>query len=271
MKIFVFLLCVLISAPAFAEEPVEVSAAGSLVWDRAAKTYTANTDAVAAQSGNTVRADKLVAFYDEATGSTDIKRIEAHGHVVISAAPYKGYGDVGVYTTATQNAVLTGQNLRIETDTQTLTAQDKVEFFAAENKMIATGNAIATRGTDKVRADVLIGYFTQDASGKRSLTKITAQGNVVITTAKEEAHGDAGVYDVAAQEAVLTGAVKLYQGQSWLEGTRATVDMRTGLAKLFADGKARGEGGTGGEDAGRAKYEDAGRVRGVFYPKGTKE
>jgi lipopolysaccharide export system protein LptA len=85
------------------------------------------------------------------------------------------------------------------------------------------------------------------------MDKVTAQGNVVITTAREKVYGDKGTYNVPAQKAVLTGKVRIYQGKNWLEGTRAEVDMKTGISQLFAETRAEG-----------------GRVKGVFYPKAEK-
>lgn len=50
---------------------------------------------------------------------------------------------------------------------------------------------------------------------------------------------------------MLTGKVRILQDKNWLEGTRAEVDMNTGISQLFAEGSSTGDG----------------RVKGVFYPK----
>ena len=84
-----------------------------------------------------------------------------------------------------------------------------------------------------------------------ALQKIVATGNVMITTAKEKVYGDKGIYDSPAQQADLTGNVKVYQGENMLEGTRAKVDLTTGISKLFADDNPATDG----------------RVKGIFYPK----
>ena len=111
--------------------------------------------------------------------------------------------------------------------------------------------ATATRDTDQLTADTLAAFFAKDATGKLAVNKMTADGNVVIKTQKETVYGDKGVYDIPAQKAVLTGKVRIMQGNNWLQGTRADVDLKTGISQLFADNNPATEN----------------RVYGVFYPK----
>ncbi len=230
--------------------PVEISADKSLVWNRAAKTFTAKDRVVAKKDTAEIHCDTLTAAYDDKSGGMKIQSMTADGHVTISSPPYTAYGDHAVYDVTTGNATLTGQNLRIETETEKLTSSEKIEYIGADDKAVARGRAVATKGTNQLTADTLTAFFDKDSTGKRITKKITAEGNVVIATEKETINGKSGVYDVASQKATLEGPVRILQGDSWLEGTRATVDMKTGISQLFGDGNAATEG----------------RVRGVFYP-----
>ncbi|TAL34787.1 MAG: hypothetical protein EPN97_07960 [Alphaproteobacteria bacterium] len=237
--------------PVASKEPIEISAAKSLEWDRKNHTYTAKKSALAKRGLFQIAADRLVAKYHGAKGATDIYELDAEESVVIQNPPYTAYGDHAVYDVATGHALLTGQNLKIMTETESLTAKDSVEFFAQENRLTATGDAVAVKSPDTLKADVMNAYFQKDAQGKLAMHKVTASGHVVIQTAKETVYGDKGTYDIPAQKAVLTGKVKIYQDRNWLEGTRAEVDMKTGISQLFAEGSPATEG----------------RVKGVFYPK----
>lgn len=238
------------SGLAFAQEnPVEITAKNSLEWNRAEKTYVARGSAVARQGKLQVSAQTLSAFYSEAGGGTDITRLAADGGVVIQSPPYTAHGDAAVYDLAAGMAVLIGKDLQISTPEETLTAREKIEFFSKENRLSAIGDAVARRGTDTLKAKTLTAWFAADVEGKTTLRKMAADGEVAIVTARETVYGDSGIYDVAAGKATLTGRVRIYQGESWIEGTRADVDLNTGMSKLFAEE---------GED---------GRVRGVFYPK----
>lgn len=235
------------------EAPLEISADKGLEWNRAAKTYTARGAAVAKQGDMQVKADVLTASYSGADQSA-IENLLAEGAVVLSSPPYEAYGARATYDVVAGKAILTGGDLRIVTPGETLTARDSIEFYAADNRLVAKGDARATRGTDRLSAREMTATFTADAAGKRALDQIVATGDVVITTAREEIRGEKGVYNAAQGTAQLTGKVRILQGENWLEGTRATLDLKSGVSKLFGDGNK----------------ETQGRVRGVFYPKSGK-
>lgn len=236
-------------SPSSTDAPVEISAARALIWDRAAKTYKADKDAHAKQGTFEVSADSILARYEGEGG--DIREMTAEGSVVIVQPPYTAYGDHAIYDVIAKTAQLTGTGLAITTATEKLTAHDKIEFISSENRLTAYGNAVATRGTDTLKADTLNAFFASSTDGKMALERITAKNNVIITTARETVYGDNGTYDVRTGKAVLTGKVRILQGENILEGTRADVDLNTGLSKLFA-----------GDNP-----ETEGRVKGVFYPK----
>ncbi|MCK5517921.1 MAG: hypothetical protein KAI61_00770 [Alphaproteobacteria bacterium] len=240
------------SSPVPSSQPIEITAAKSLEWNRKAKTYVAREKVIATQGSIQLQSDILVAHYNDNNGMTDISTIEVDGHVIIKSPPYTATGDKAVYDVKTGNAVMTGKDLKIITGADIMTAEDKIEFFGSENKLTATGKATVTRSIDGIiSADALNAWFVKDAvTGKMTVSSITAKGHVIVKTAKETATGDSGVYDVPAQKAVLTGKVKIFQGKNWLEGTRADVDMTTGISRLSGEGN----------------LETEGRVKGVFYP-----
>lgn len=253
------LFCAGVALPAAAQlpaggssAPVDISAAQSLEWDSRARTYTARKDVLVKQGALEIRSQLLTAHYDAAGGNTDIRRLVAEDGVTIFSAPYTAYGDRAVYDVATQTATLTGENLRIATPAETLSARDKIEYDAGANRLDAVGQATATRGTDRLESAALSAFFKQDAGGKTVLDRIVSATPVTIRTARETVTGDRGDYNVTTGKATLTGNVKIRQGDSFIEGTRAEVDLATGVSRLFADTPAGG---------------DAGRVRGVFYPK----
>lgn len=237
-------------------DPVEITADGSLEWNRDAKTYTAVQNVTAKQGGVTLTSDKLVARYDDTGGATDITELVATGNpVTIASPPYTAFGEKAVYDVKTAVATLTGSNLKMQTATETLTARDSLQYFANENRLTATGNVVVIRANDRIEADLMTAFFKENpTTGRTELDKITATGNVVVKTARETAMGDNGTYDVSAQEAQLSGDVRILQGKNWLKGTRATVDLTTGISHLYAEGQNTG-----------------GQVRGVFYPNKNKE
>lgn len=241
--------------PQDSDKPVEISAAQSLEWNRKNKTYTARKDALAKQGDMQVKSDTMTAHYDDVKGATEITKLVADGHVEISSPPYTAYGARAEYDVTDQTAILTGDNLRMVTPDEVLTAQEKIEFDAAKNKLSAIGKAIAKRGTDSLTSDRLDAYFMKNAQGKTVLQRITADSAVTIKTARETVTGSKGVYDAASGKASLTGNVRIHQGENWITGERAEVNLKTGISQLFAPTKNT------------ENPEEPPRVRGVFFPK----
>jgi lipopolysaccharide export system protein LptA len=262
-------------AASASDAPVEIFADKTLEWDRAKKTYTARGNAVARQGSMQVKSATLTAHYTEgsnkeASVGSEITKLTADGTVEISSPPYTAHGDTAVYDVTTGVATLTGEDLKIQTPTENLTAEQRIEFDTANNRLSAVGDAKAVRGTDSLTSEKLDAFFKQGKDGKTALDRITADKAVTIKTARETVTGDSGVYDVTAGKATLRGRVRIFQGENWLEGTRAEVDLKTGISKLFADGKPLPGRSSlivdGVERAPVAPIGD-GRVRGVFYPK----
>lgn len=260
------------------DAPIEIFADNTLEWNRTQKTYTARGNAIARQGNMQVKSDTLTAHYGGGKGGgTDtgglggsIEKMTASGNVEISSAPYTAYGDKAVYDVASGLATLTGGKLRIETPTESLSAQDKIEFDTAKNRLSAIGKATATRGTDSVSSDNLSAFFAGGDQNAMTLQRIVADSAVTVKTARETVTGDSGVYDVAAGKATLRGKVRILQGENWLEGTRAEVDLKTGVSKLFGDAPrdaARPSLIVNGVATPPPAPVGDGRVRGVFYPK----
>lgn len=84
-----------------------------------------------------------------------------------------------------------------------LTADDKVEYHQKEQKLVAVGNAKASKGDMSIHANTLIGYYAPKNPNK--ISKVEAHQNVVMTANQTEAFGDSMIYDVKADTAVLSG------------------------------------------------------------------
>ena len=229
--------------------PVTVEAENGIEWLRDARQYIARGNARATQGDVTVHADRLVASYREAAnGSTEIFQLEADGNVLIASPTETAYGDRAVYDIDSQRMRLTGRDLRLVSTEDTVTARERIDYFQQERRAVAVGDAVAKRADRTIRADTLTARFAEDKAGKQQLTRVEADGNVVITTPNEIARSRQAVYTVANETAILMGDVKITQGKNQLNGQRAEVNLRTGVSRLLA-----GQGGDG-------------RVKGIFVP-----
>ena len=255
LTVFVFVLLI---APIVAKAsviPVEISAEKSLEWNRKNKTYTASKNVVITQGDIKIESDILTARYGGEETVTDISTIEAKDNVVITLPPYVANGDSAVYNVKTGNAILTGKNLTVTTNSDVMTADNKIEFFSKENKLVAIGNPKVKHELDVITARTMAAYFKKNKNGKMVADKIIAQGRVKITTPKEIVTGQKAVYNPLTKKVILTGGVKIKQGENWLEGTSAIVDMASGISQLLGNDKSKSDG----------------RVKGVFYPKQTEK
>jgi lipopolysaccharide export system protein LptA len=96
------------------------------------------------------------------------------------------------------------------------------------------------------------------ASDNAQITKIEANGDVVITSEKDQTTtSDWAIYDLAAQQVTVGGNVVLTQGENVLKGDRLVIDLKTGESRFE---------NSGNDAAG-------GRIRALFMPKeaGKKE
>ena len=107
-----------------------------------------------------------------------------------------------------------------------------------------TGNVIVTQGDFKLRAD-RVQVNVEDSKPSR----ITASGNIVLTSKSGIATGQTGVYDVNPRIVTLTGDVVLTKDKNVMRGSSLQVNLATGQARL------------------EAKGTHGGRVQGLFTPK----
>ncbi|MGB0719939.1 MAG: LptA/OstA family protein, partial [Bdellovibrionales bacterium] len=180
------------------KEPLEITADGSLEWHRAQKRFIAIKNVQATQGDTSITAQTLTADYtDGKDNGFQISEVTADTDVIITARDSAAYGDHGIYNLKTGLATLTGQNLKAVSPDQTVTAQEKFEYFVPQGKLNAIGNAKAVRpdgkgGTNTLAADMLTATLKENAEGKRVLDTLEAKGNVVIITATERVTGTYG-------------------------------------------------------------------------------
>lgn len=214
-------------------QPIEISADNGIEWNRDAGTYTARGNAVATQGTSELHADTLVASYDGA--SNQIDHVVAEGAVKILSPSQTAYGDRADYDKTRRLLVLTGNALKIENASETVTARDSFEYWQDQDALVGKGDVLIVKsdGT-KIKGDQVTSYFRQNAdTGKREAFQVKAEGNVRIDTGKEVATCAHAVYDPKTQIAVLTGNVVLTQNKNVFRGARAEIDMAKGISRLL--------------------------------------
>ncbi len=145
-------------------------------------------------------------------------------------------------------------SLPIEITADGLLVQQKKEVA------IFKGNVEAIQGDMNLRSDTMVVYYKNKQKSEKaanSVSKIDVQDNVFLSTPKETAQGDRGIYDVDKGNITLTGSVVLTQGENIIRGDKLVYDLKTGKSELFSDPKPT--------DAKKP------RVKGLFVPEGAPE
>jgi len=264
------------------DQPVEIFADQGIEWHQNASAYVARGNARAVRADTTVYGQTLTAYYRKGEGASgdtgqgggsQIYRVDADGAVRIVSPSGTAYGDKAVYDVDKGILVMTGSNLRLVTERETITARDTLEYWQQDAMAVARGDARAVSDDKKIAADVLTAYFAKQGSqgnGAKSgappakpaagrtgspprpsaaktapgtggdLDRMYAYGNVVVTTPQEVARGSRGVYNARTGIAVLTGGVKITRDKNQLNGDAAEMNFNTNVSRIIA---APGAGG----------------------------
>jgi lipopolysaccharide export system protein LptA len=223
--------------------PVVIDAEDGIEWRRDEQVYIARGNARVARGDIAIYADTLKAFYRGSGSSADeIFRVEATGNVRMTSPGETVYGEYAVYDVERKVLVVTGGDLKVETDSETVTAKDSLEYWQDQMVVVARGSAqIVESGENRnVRADTLTGFFRDEGNGKARLYQVEAAGNVRIQRGDEVARAGKAVYNLDTEIATLTGGVKITQGQNQLNGDYAEFNLRSGVSRILGSGSDDG-------------------------------
>jgi lipopolysaccharide export system protein LptA len=240
-------------------KPITIEADQGIEWQQNNRVYIARGHAKATRGQATVFGDVLVAYYrpivhpgagtsapppahnasagssDPIGGnSTEIYRLEATGNVRIATETQTVYGDHAVYDVDRTLLVVTGKKLRLETPRDTLTARDSLEWYDDKQLAVARGDAVAIREGKRLKADVLTATVTRLPNESSHISRVDAQGNVLVSSQDQIARGDAGVYNVDTGIATLTGRVTLTRADNELRGQYAVVDLNNNVSRILS-------------------------------------
>lgn len=215
--------------------PVEVNADQAIEWHQDIRAYVARGNASAKRGESTVYADVLTAYYREVPGKgNEVFQLVADGNVRLVSPNQEVYGDRGIYDVDRQLAVVTGKSLKLVTRKDVVTARDSLEYYEGRDLTVARGDAVAVRGNDRLRADVLIGQLKKMPDGSTQMDRIDGSGNVVVTTPTDVALSEKLVYSVTDNTAVLIGNVKITRGDNQLNGEAAEMNMNTKVNRVIS-------------------------------------
>lgn len=253
---------------ASSDNPIQVYADNGIEWDKNARQYIARGNAKAIQGTTTVYGDTLIAYYEDiGGGNTQVYRLDALGNVRILSPNETAFGKKAVYDVRKGVLVMTGDNLKLVTPTEVITARDSLEYYEQKSMAVARGNAVSsptpkgtTSGSDNVaavgggsdrtvRADVLTAHFreagnagtgagSKEGGGQQSIEHMEAFGNVVVNRPGEVSKGARGAYFPDRDVAHLWDNVRITRGDNQLNGEFAEVNFKTGISRILSGASA---------------------------------
>src|SRR6516165_10019628 len=251
------------------DRPVAISATSGIEWQQDAQVYIARGNATAKRGTTEVDADTLTAHYRPSNGSggeTEIYRLNADGHVTIKGETQTVVGDQAVWDVDQQMGIVTGKALKLTTPTDVVTARDSLEWYDQKQIAVARGDAVAVRDNAKrIRADVLTAHMTKTKAGETKapaqpgkpvptatatktgapvgpsgpndessrISRVDAQGNVLVSTATDTGRGDYGVYNADTGIVTLLGNVTISRGENTIRGQYAVVDLNNNVSRML--------------------------------------
>jgi lipopolysaccharide export system protein LptA len=254
-------------------QPLQIQADSGIEWQQDAHLYIARGNAVATRGAGELHADTLIAHYRDVKGhgaitntggNTEIYRVDAEGHILLKRGEQNVVGDRAVYDVDRAIAVVTGRNLKLTTPTDTVTARDSLEWYDQKQVAVARGNAVAIRNGRTIKGDVLTAYMVKNAPvpGKPApapakppvtkasapgkvpgvgaesskISRVDAQGHVVVSNGLDVGRGDFGVYNAETGIATLIGNVVIERGKDVIRGQRGVMDLNKNISRMLPGG-----------------------------------
>jgi lipopolysaccharide export system protein LptA len=146
----------------------------------------------------------------------------------------------------------------------------KLDYFEKEQKLVYSGNVVATQGASKLQAGTLVIFLTPKKSGETGgapssssqVRRMEAAGPVTIVSKDQIGTGDSGLYDGSESKVYLIGNVTLTQGPNVTKGDKLIYDLSTNQAAVVGRVRSMFVPGNGGvketkTPAGQAKPDHA--------------
>ncbi len=118
---------------------------------------------------------------------------------------------------------------------------DRLEFDYDKNRLVYRGQVHVVQGDLELRSKHLVVRFERIEGGGESakLTRVVAQGDVLITQGERRASGDRAVFDQTDRRIVLLGDPVLRDGPNEVQGDRITVFLDEGRSVVESSPKKR--------------------------------
>ena len=156
---------------------------------------------------------------------------------------------------AAQGMADVASGLRTDPDSPIEIEADQLDIYDKKKLAIFKGNVVANQGDTVLNTATLTIHYSGGGVGTaQSITRLEAIGGVKLTQKDQKATGSTAYVDMVKEVITLNGNVVLTQGANVLRGSKLTIDMKSGAARLASSAPS---------GAGQNKPA---RVQGLFIP-----
>lgn len=113
-------------------------------------------------------------------------------------------------------------------------ADEQIEFYQNDGKVIAIGNAKIRKDDQTIEADKITGFYEDKNNNKLNIDKIIAEGNVKINTKDIIATANRSEYLPKEDIVKLFDKVTISQNGNTITGDYAETNIKTGISKLVS-------------------------------------
>ncbi|WP_319411544.1 LptA/OstA family protein [uncultured Cohaesibacter sp.] len=146
--------------------------------------------------------------------------------------------------------------LRTDPDAPIEIESDQLDIYDKKKIAIFKGSVWARQGETTLRTETLTIHYSGGGAGTaQSITRLEAHGGVTVSQKDQKATSSSASVDMTSEVIVLSGNVVLTQGKNVLRGSKLTINMRSGAARLAAANQSSA-----------GKKSNSGRVQGLFIP-----
>ena len=206
-----------------------VTARDSLEWYDQQQVAVARGDALAVRADRRIRADVLTAHF--------VKDKDATTPGAAGAKPGGGKPASGTAAAQQPGTIVAAASAK----------SARSAAPSAKSAKPAAGGPAAKPGAGGAAADA--------GEGSSRISRVDAQGHVVVVTATDIGRGDYGVYNADTGIVTLLGNVTITRGQDTVRGQYAVVDLNTNVSRMMTVATKPGT--------------PAPRVEGLFYRQDT--
>ena len=225
-----------------AENPSEIYAEEGIEWHKNIQKYIAKGNANARKADLLIKSDYMEAKYEDSENSeNEITLLMAKGNVFIENSQAKIFGGhTAFYDLKKEYFKVTGNKLKLVSQNDELTSNNKIEFWKMDNVAIATGKAKAVKESKyTISADKLVWHLKLLNNEEYKVKKIFAYDNVKIENNNEVAYSDKALYNETKEICKLFGNVKLKKDNNFLTGEYAEMNLQNGISKLLPHPKSK--------------------------------